>query len=168
MRGDVVFAHCFFSVTTQLKNNNQRVNVKNAAKQGYTKIRGVSCSSNLIRTKKSRAATVRSMPIAPHNIHEGKNEPRILKDGAREHPAIGTKAATAAIMAMDWKLNELNFLITLRFFCMMKQIPCLEGQGGNSCQQLGARTHVGSTRCGQSTLCGDYIDLAANAEIVRL
>jgi hypothetical protein len=46
-----------------------------------------------MRTNKNREPTVSKMPITPHNIHEGKNEPRILKEGAREHPASSSMAA---------------------------------------------------------------------------
>ena len=71
------------------------VNVKNAARHGYTTISGVSCSSSLMRTKKTRTITASRMPTIPHNIHEGKNEPRILKVGAREHPAANIRAERA-------------------------------------------------------------------------
>jgi hypothetical protein len=33
------------------------------------------------------------MPINPQTIQEGKNDPRILNDGAREHPTVNSSAA---------------------------------------------------------------------------
>jgi hypothetical protein len=69
--------------------------------------------------------------MTPHNIHAGKNEPRRLKEGAREHPAISSMAAEeAAVMATPdvlRRIAEPNSLITLRPFCMMKQVSRLEG-----------------------------------------
>jgi hypothetical protein len=35
------------------------------------------------------------MPITPQTIHAGKNDPRILNEGAREHPADNSAAANA-------------------------------------------------------------------------
>jgi hypothetical protein len=77
----------------QLKNSNQSVNVKNAVKQGYTRISGESSCSNFMRTKNHRTATVSRMPINPQTIQEGKNDPRILNEGAREHPTVNSIAA---------------------------------------------------------------------------
>jgi hypothetical protein len=36
------------------------------------------------------------MPITPQPIHAGKNDPRILNEGAREHPAVNSAGATDA------------------------------------------------------------------------
>ena len=36
------------------------------------------------------------MPITPHRIQAGKNDPRILKDGAREHPVAGNVASDSS------------------------------------------------------------------------
>jgi hypothetical protein len=33
------------------------------------------------------------MPINPQTIQEGKNDPRILNEGAREHPTVNSIAA---------------------------------------------------------------------------
>jgi hypothetical protein len=55
---------------------------------------GESSCSNLTRTKNHRIATVSRMPTIPQTIHEGKNDPRILNDGAREHPAPDSIAAS--------------------------------------------------------------------------
>jgi hypothetical protein len=119
-----------FPFLNQLKNSSQRVNVKNAARQGYTKIRGDSCGSSLMRTKNKRAATVSSMPMTPHNIHEGKNEPRILKEGMREHPAnesiAAEQAATVTSRIRSQRLGEFKMLVILRPFGM-EQVSSLEG-----------------------------------------
>src|ERR1700731_5081203 len=121
----VVFGHRF-SFPNQLKNSSQRVNVKNAARQGYTTISGFSCGSSLMRTKNSRTATASRIPMTPHNIHAGKNEPGRLKEGAREHPTTssmaGEEAAATATPNVRRRIGEFNFLVTLRPFCMMKQV----------------------------------------------
>jgi hypothetical protein len=69
--------------------------------------------------------------MTPHNIHAGKNEPRRLKEGAREHPAISNvaaeEAAATATPMMRRRIGEFNSLVTLRPFCMMKQVSRLEG-----------------------------------------
>src|ERR1035438_4553201 len=44
--------------------------------------------SRLMRTKNKRTATASRIPITPQTIHAGKYDPRILNEGAREHPAI--------------------------------------------------------------------------------
>jgi hypothetical protein len=36
------------------------------------------------------------MLTSPQSIHEGKNDPRMLNDGAREHPAVNSIAEDAA------------------------------------------------------------------------
>jgi hypothetical protein len=36
------------------------------------------------------------MPITPQPIHAGKNDPRILNEGAREHPAANSAGAADA------------------------------------------------------------------------
>ena len=70
--------------------------------------------------------------MAPHNIHAGKNEPRRLKDGAREHPATNTVAAEEAVAAATLIVRrgvvaESASMVTLRSFGMMEQISCLKG-----------------------------------------
>jgi hypothetical protein len=40
------------------------------------------------------------MPITPQTIHAGKNDPRILNVGAREHPAAKRTGADDAAAAM--------------------------------------------------------------------
>jgi hypothetical protein len=74
----------------QLKNSSQSVNVKNAERLGYTRISGESSCSNFTSLKNHRIATVRRMPIIPQRIQEGKNDPRILNEGAREHPTVNS------------------------------------------------------------------------------
>src|ERR1700678_1810647 len=55
-----------------------------------------SSSSSLMRTKNKRTPTVSTMPITPQTIHAGKNDPRILNEGAREHPAANSVGANDA------------------------------------------------------------------------
>jgi hypothetical protein len=45
-----------------------------------------------MRTKTHRIVTVSRMPTNPQTIQEGKNDPRILNEGAREHPAANSIA----------------------------------------------------------------------------
>src|SRR5271168_992750 len=84
-KGEGSFSDIAFSFPNQLKKINQMVNVKNRARHGYTTISGVSSGSSLMRTKNRRTITASTMPITPQSIHEGKNEPRILNEGEREH-----------------------------------------------------------------------------------
>jgi hypothetical protein len=77
----------------QLKNRSHSVKIKNAVRHGYTMIIGERSGSSPIRTKKDRIATVSRIPITPQSIHDGKNDPRILNEGAREHPAVNSIAA---------------------------------------------------------------------------
>src|SRR5271165_1536775 len=104
------------------------VKVKNAARQGYTTIRGLSCSSSLMRTKYSRTITASRMPTIPHKIHDGKNEPRILKVGAREHPAASSSAGEPAASSLSRRRRvcEAKLFVILRTFCM-EQVSRLEG-----------------------------------------
>jgi len=64
--------------------------------------------------------------MAPHNIHAGKNEPRRLKDGAREHPATNTVAVAAATLIVRRGVAESASVVTLRSFGMMEQVSRLE------------------------------------------
>ena len=142
------------------------VNVKNAARHGYTRINGVSCDSSLMRTKNNRATTVSTIPMTPHNIQEGKNDPRMLNEGAREHPAAHSSAAKvvaafAALPAGDF----VGLRIMLRSL-RLQQVGRLVGQRRNSGQQLGACAHIGGARHRQGALCGDHVDLAPNSETV--
>jgi hypothetical protein len=69
--------------------------------------------------------------MTPHNIHAGKNEPRRLKDGAREHPVTTIVAAEEAVAAATLILRrgvaESDSLVTLRSFGMMEQVSRLKG-----------------------------------------
>jgi hypothetical protein len=87
------------SLPIQLKNNSQIEKVKNAAKQGYIRISGESSCSNFVRTNTTRTPTASSMPRTPQRIQAGKNDPRMLKEGAREHPVADSIAAVHAPMA---------------------------------------------------------------------
>jgi hypothetical protein len=66
----------------------------------------------------------------PHNIHAGKNEPRISKEGEREHPATATIAAEQAARlttrAGYLPPGESRYFVILRALCM-EQVSCLEG-----------------------------------------
>jgi hypothetical protein len=80
--------------------------VKNADKQGYTRMSGESLCSKFMRTKNHRTATVSRMPITPQTIQEGKNDPRILNDGAREHPRVNSIAAKDTPMEIIRRILE--------------------------------------------------------------
>jgi len=56
-------------------------------------MRGEISCSKFIRTKTNRTATVSKMPTTPQTIQDGKNDPRILNEGAREHPVVNSIAA---------------------------------------------------------------------------
>jgi hypothetical protein len=58
-----------------------------------------------MRTKNHRIVTVSRMPIIPQTIHEGKNDPRILNEGAREHPAANS------IVANDSPIDVVLFIL---------------------------------------------------------
>jgi hypothetical protein len=75
----------------------------------------------------------------PHKIHAGKNEPRMLNVGAREHPAAiswgANNTPAAAARCISWLRGICNLrvrLLPLYFGGMvsrpfrMKQIACLE------------------------------------------
>jgi hypothetical protein len=69
-----------------------------------------------MRTKNHRIVTVSRMPINPQTIQEGKNDPRILNEGAREHPAkgIAAKDNPIEIIRHMLELDIFTFLIMLR------------------------------------------------------
>ena len=64
-----------------------------------------SLSSSLMRTKNMRTATASRMPITPQTIQCGKNDPRILKDGAREHPAANRDRSGSYAPAEEARLT---------------------------------------------------------------
>src|ERR1700722_14575180 len=107
LRSSVIFRHAS-PPRNQLKNSSQSVNVKNAVKEGYTRISGESSCSNFTRTKNHRIATVSRMPTIPQTIHEGKNDPRILNEGAREHPAADSIAANETPIVVRRMLEPLD------------------------------------------------------------
>ena len=72
------------------------VKVKNAARQGYTTIRGDSCSSQPDAHKGQTDHDGQQDAKIPHKIHAGKNDPRMLKVGAREHPVAASRPMTQA------------------------------------------------------------------------
>ncbi len=93
--------------------------------------------------------------MSPHRIQAGKNDPRILNEGALEHPAANSIAAEDAPMAAVWNTlgpaGVFNPLIMSWPF-RMQQVTGLEGQGRQPSQQLCARADVGGARLGQSAL----------------
>jgi hypothetical protein len=101
----------------QLKNSSQIKNVKNAAKQGYTKIKGESSCSKFARTKIIRTPTANKIPSTPQRIHAGKNDPRMLKVGAREHPVANrmtnAQKAIAAPRNTAGRRSGFNFVLVL-------------------------------------------------------
>ena len=74
---------------------------------------------------------VSKIPITPHSIHAGKNEPRRLNVGAREHPAISSVAAGRLAIThapiVRRGVGEFNSGVALRPFCMIKQVSRLKG-----------------------------------------
>src|SRR6516165_10910870 len=68
--------------STQLKNSSQVANVNNAANDGYTRISGDSSFSKSARTNSIRVPKASRMPMTPQRIQDGKNDPRMLKEGA--------------------------------------------------------------------------------------
>jgi hypothetical protein len=69
-----------------------------------------------MRTKNHRIVTVSRMPITPQTIQEGKNDPRILNEGARVHPAnsIAAKDNPIEIIRHMLELDIFSFLIMSR------------------------------------------------------
>jgi hypothetical protein len=90
----------------QLKSNSQIENVKNAAKQGYTRTSGESSFSKLARTKRIRTTTVRTMPTTPHSSQDGKNDPSMLKEGAREQPVDASMGMALVAIAASRNLPK--------------------------------------------------------------
>jgi hypothetical protein len=74
---------------------------------------GDSSCSNFMRTKSHRTATVSRMPIIPQRIQEGKNDPRILSEGAREHPEA------SGIAAKDNPIETIRHMLELDIFNLL-------------------------------------------------
>jgi hypothetical protein len=158
------------------------VKVKNAVKQGYTRMSGhSSLSSSLMCTKNKRTATVSTMPIKPQTIQAGKYDPRILNEGAREHPAAHRAEANDAMAAevrsrsrlgsrlgrrprndgpsgdgefpvnFSFPLAVISSRIGLRPF-RMKQVARLKSQGSHPGQELRPRGDIGCARGGKGAL----------------
>ncbi len=70
----------------------------------------------------------------PHSIHAGKNEPRMLNVGAREHPAANScganNTAATATRRMPWLRGICNPRVQLLRMVSrpfrMKQVACLK------------------------------------------
>src|SRR5215470_17352327 len=105
--------------STQLKNSSQVANVKKAAKDGYTRISGDSSFSKFARTNRIRAAKASRMPMTPQRIQDGKNDPRMFREGAREQPVSNTIAA----------MHDCSVRFVSRDLSV-KQIAGLVGQSG--------------------------------------
>jgi hypothetical protein len=69
-----------------------------------------------MRTKNHRIVAVSRMPINPQTIQEGKNDPIILNERAREHPAnsVAAKDHPIEIIRHMLRLNIFNFLLMSR------------------------------------------------------
>src|SRR5262245_48276685 len=111
------------------------------------------------------------MPMTPQRIQDGKNDPRMFKEGAREQPVSNTIAAMHDAMGAFLKRPEPGDDCDVGFISRdlpEKQIAGLVGESGHSSQQLSARGDVSSPRIRQGPLRGDDIDLAAQTVLVRL
>src|ERR1700761_9464092 len=104
---------------------------------------GESCASSLMRTKNNLTTMASRMPMMPQRIHAGKKDPRMLNEGAREHPLASSVDATAI---------GTSHLIALRPF-RVQQIAGLKCQGSDAGKQVGARAHIRSARRSQCLLC---------------
>src|SRR5262245_54526865 len=109
--------------STQLKNSSQVANVKKAAKDGYTRISGESSFSRFARTNRIRAPKASRMPMTPQRIQDGKNDPRMFKEGAREQPVSNTIATMH-----DCRVAFISGNVPI------KQIAGLVGQSGQGSQ----------------------------------
>src|SRR5262245_37259774 len=101
--------------STQLKNSSQVANVKKAANDGYTRISGESSFSKFARTNSIRAPKASRMPTTPQRIQDGKNDPRMLKEGARVQLVSKTIAAmhdcSVRFMSGDLPVKEIAGLV---------------------------------------------------------
>lgn len=66
-----------------------------AARHGYTKTGGPRCGAISSAASTRRLPIVSTIPLTMQNNHAGKNEPRMLTDGATPQPAINKGAVTA-------------------------------------------------------------------------
>src|SRR5215471_1425782 len=105
------------SFSIQLKNSSHIENVKNAAKDGYTRAKGDNSFSKSARTKKTRAMTVSTMPTTPQRIQAGKNDPNTLREGAREQPdeTSMTPAHIAMIASRNLTGSRYRFISITEF-----------------------------------------------------
>ena len=116
----------------------------------------------------NRVTTASAMPTIPHKSHAGKNDPRMLNDGAREQPVSNNKAdrQTAAVVTR----SRIDFadvcLIFISGSLAMQQIASLVSQRGQSGKQIGAGGHVLAARTRQSALCRHHIDLTAQPVVI--
>ncbi len=96
----------------------------------------------------NRVTTASTMPTIPHKSHAGKNDPRMLNDGAREQAASNSTAErqTTTVATRD-RIEFANLcLIFVSGSLAMQQIAGLIGQRGQSGKQVGASGHVLAAR----------------------
>src|SRR6202453_4686326 len=141
--------------------------------------------SRLMCTKNKRTATASRMPTTPQTIHAGKYDPRILNEGAREHPAASSVPAKDApitatrssrrpngehklLVGLSAGLGFIFFVGIGSWAFGMQQVPRLEGQRSDPSQQLSASSDIRGACRSEGALCRDHVDLAAHAVVVRL
>src|SRR6516164_6631872 len=98
------------------------------------RIRGESSCSKFARTNRIRTPTVSTMPMTPQRIQAGKNDPRMLKEGAREQPISNTLAPihnAAAAIRKRQPGDDGNFVF-MSGDLSKKQIAGLIGQSGQA------------------------------------
>ena len=104
------------------------------------------------------------MPRTPQRIQAGKNEPRMLNEGAREQPSAGSNHSQYRIAVAPRYLaalaDDCQFLF-MSGSLPVQQIAGFIRQGSQPGQQLRAGGDVGAARVGQGALRRDHIDLAA-------
>jgi hypothetical protein len=93
-----------------------------------------------MRKKNKRTTEASRMPITPQTIQAGKNDPRILNVGAREHPVAKSVGANDAPAIAAWLMTRArgDRHLAVSFFPLlfggmelrafrMKQVAGLEG-----------------------------------------
>ncbi len=101
----------------------------------------------------NRVITASAMPMIPHRSQAGKNDPRMLNDGAREQPASNDTAATQRLADAARRQNELaDVFIFISGRLPIEQVPGLISQRGQPGKQVRARAYILAARIRQSLL----------------